>query len=294
MTIKNLPAAPAVRPRVSASSDLLPMALDRWNPDIRAAADDENTISMFDPIGYDYWSGDGVTAKRVGAVLRNLGGADVTVNINSPGGDMFEGLAIYNQLREYKGKVTVQILGLAASAASIIAMAGDEVRMGLGAFLMIHNCWVGIAANRLGLREMADSLEPFDKAMAGIYAAHTGGDIAVMQALMDAESWIGGSDAVDQGFADALLDSAKLKEDPKASTPQQIAARRLDVILAKQGMPRSERRAMIQELKTGTPGATGSGTPSATEPPAISASVIADFEKALASFKSAASTVPGV
>ncbi|MBD8598750.1 head maturation protease, ClpP-related [Pseudomonas sp. CFBP 8772] len=294
MTIRTLPAAPAERPRASASSDLLPIALERWNPDIRAAADDENTISMFDPIGYDYWTGDGVTAKRVSAVLRNLAGADVTVNINSPGGDMFEGLAIYNILREYKGKVTVKILGLAASAASVIAMAGDEVRMGLGAFLMIHNCWVGVAGNRIGLREMADTLEPFDKAMANIYAARTGDEVAAMQTLMDAESWISGGDAVDQGFADSLLDSAELKEGTKASTPQQIAARRLDVILAKQGMPRSERRAMIQELKTGTPSAAGPGTPSATESPAVSASVIADFERALASFKSAASTVPGV
>ena len=143
--------------------------------------------------------------------------------------DMFEGLAIYNILREYKGKVTVKILGIAASAASVIAMAGDEIRMGLGAFLMIHNCWVGVAGNRIGLREMADTLEPFDKAMANIYAARTGDDVAAMQTLMDAESWISGGDAVDQGFADSLLDSAELKEGTKASTPQQIAARRLDV-----------------------------------------------------------------
>jgi ATP-dependent protease ClpP protease subunit len=288
MTIRTLPAAPAERPRMSASSDLLPQALERWNPDIRAAADDENTISMFDPIGYDYWTGDGVTAKRVSAVLRNLAGADVTVNINSPGGDMFEGLAIYNLLREYKGKVTVKILGIAASAASVIAMAGDEIRMGLGAFLMIHNCWVGIAANRLGLREMADSLEPFDKAMAGIYAARTGDDIAAMQVLMDAESWIGGGDAIDQGFADSLLDSAELKEGAKASSPQQITARRLDVILAKQGIPRSERRAMIQELKGGTPGAALDGTQNAADTPADLAQPIADLQAALARFSAAA------
>jgi ATP-dependent protease ClpP protease subunit len=294
MTIRTLPAAPAGRPCASASSDLLPMALERWNPDIRAAAEEENSISMFDAIGYDYWTGDGVTAKRVSALLRSFNGADVTVNINSPGGDMFEGLAIYNILREYKGKVTVKVLGIAASAASVIAMAGDEIRMGLGAFLMIHNCWVGIAANRLGLREMADNLEPFDKAMADIYAARTRDNVEAMQKLMDAESWIGGSDAVEQGFADSLLESAESKGGTKASTPHQIAARRLDVILAKQGMPRAERRAMIQELKTGTPSATGSGTPSATEPQALRADAIADLEKALASFKSAASTVPGV
>ena len=294
MTIKTLPAAPAGRPCAGASSDLLPMALERWNPDIRTAAEEENTISMFDAVGYDYWTGEGVTAKRVSAILRTFNGGDVTVNINSPGGDMFEGLAIYNILREYNGRVTVKILGIAASAASVIAMAGDEIRMGLGAFLMIHNCWVGIAANRLGLREMADSLEPFDKAMADIYAARTGGKVEAMQKLMDAESWIGGTDAVAQGFADGLLDSAEAKDGTKASTPQQIAARRLDVILAKQGMPRSERRAMIQELKTGTPSAADPGTPSATEPPALAADALADLGKALASFKSAASTVPGV
>lgn len=71
-----------------------------------------------------------------------MNGADVTVNINSPGGDMFEGLAIYNLLREYQGKVTVKVLGIAASAASVIAMAGDDIQIGRGAFLMIHNCWV--------------------------------------------------------------------------------------------------------------------------------------------------------
>lgn len=293
MTIRTLPAAPAGRPCASASSDLLPLALERWNPAIQAATEEENTISMFDAVGYDYWTGEGVTAKRVSGILRTFNGADVTVNLNSPGGDMFEGLAIYNILREYKGKVTVKILGIAASAASVIAMAGDEILMGRGSFLMIHNCWVGIAGNRLGLREMADTLEPFDSAMADIYAARTGDGIAAMQKLMDAESWIGGADAVDQGFADALLDSAATKEGAKASTPQQIAAHRLDVILAKQGMPRAERRAMIQELKTGTPSAADPGTPSATEQKGLPADAIADFEKALASFKTAASTVPG-
>lgn len=85
--------------------------------------------------------GEGVTAKRISAALRAIGEQDIVVNLNSPGGDMFEGLAIYNLLRAHSGKVTVNILGIAASAASIIAMAGDEIKMGRGAFLMIHNCW---------------------------------------------------------------------------------------------------------------------------------------------------------
>ncbi|MBN0106041.1 Clp protease ClpP, partial [Pseudomonas aeruginosa] len=93
----------------------------------------------YEPIGYDWWTGEGVTAKRIAGALRAIGGdVDVTVNINSPGGDVFEGLAIYNLLREHKGKVTVRVLGLAASAASFIAMAADEVKIARAGFLMIH------------------------------------------------------------------------------------------------------------------------------------------------------------
>nr|WP_256372528.1 head maturation protease, ClpP-related [Citrobacter sp. wls829] len=125
-----------------------------------------------------------------------MNGADVTVNINSPGGDMFEGLAIYNLLRDYEGKVTVKVLGIAASAASIIAMAGDDIQIGRGAFLMIHNCWVYAMGNRHDFAELANSLGPFDSAMADIYAVRSGLDMETVQKLMDAESYIGGSDAI--------------------------------------------------------------------------------------------------
>lgn len=141
MSKKQLPVAPAGRPCARVTCETLPSALDRWNGGIKAAATDDNSISVFDVIGQDYW-GEGVTAKRIAGALRAMNGADVTVNINSPGGDMFEGLAIYNLLREYQGKVTVKVLGIAASAASVIAMAGDDIQIGRGAFLMIHNCWV--------------------------------------------------------------------------------------------------------------------------------------------------------
>lgn len=141
MSKKQLPAAPAGRPCARVTCETLPSALDRWDGGIKAAATDDNSISVFDVIGQDYW-GEGVTAKRIAGALRAMNGADVTVNINSPGGDMFEGLAIYNLLREYEGRVTVKVLGIAASAASVIAMAGDDIQIGRGAFLMIHNCWV--------------------------------------------------------------------------------------------------------------------------------------------------------
>ena len=120
---------------------------------------------------------------------------------------MFEGLAIYNLLRDYSGKVTVKVLGLAASAASIIAMAGDEIRIARAGFLNIHNCWVVALGNRQDLLEVASRLEPFDQAMAEIYASRTQSQLSAMQQLMDADTWLNGSAAVEQGFCDDLLKS---------------------------------------------------------------------------------------
>lgn len=209
LPLPRLPSCPDL------SGEVRPLALERWNPSIRAANEDEHSISIFDPIGFDPWTGEGVTAKRIAAALRAIDGADVTVNINSPGGDMFEGLAIYNLLREYSGKVVIKVLGLAASAASIVAMAGDEVRIARAGFLNIHNCWVVAMGNRHDLMEMAERLAPFDQAMADIYAARTRDSQDAMQQLMNADSWIAGSAAVEQGFADDLLASDAIKQGAK-------------------------------------------------------------------------------
>jgi len=251
MTKKHLPVAPVGRPCAGVTCEPLPSALDRWNGGIKAATTDDNSISIFDVIGQDYW-GEGVTTKRIAGVLRSMNGSDVTVNINSPGGDMFEGLAIYNLLREYKGKVTVKVLGIAASAASIIAMAGDDIQIGRGAFLMIHNCWVYGVGNRHDFTELANSLEPFDVAMADIYAARSGLDISAVQQLMDAESYIGGSDAIEKGLADSLLSADAISDGDDSPA---AALRKLDALLAKTNTPRSERRKLIKALSGSTPSA---------------------------------------
>lgn len=251
MSKKQLPVAPAGRPCARVTCETLPSALDRWDGGIKAATTDDNTISVFDVIGQDYW-GEGITAKRIAGALRTMNGADVTVNINSPGGDMFEGLAIYNLLREYEGHVTVKVLGIAASAASIIAMAGDDIQIGRGAFLMIHNCWLYAMGNRHDFAELAQSLEPFDTAMADIYAARSGLDIAAVQKLMDAESYIGGSDAVAKGLADSLLSADAVSDGDESPA---AALRKLDALLAKTNTPRSERRKLIKALTGNTPGA---------------------------------------
>ena len=278
MSKKQLPAAPAGRPCARVTCETLPSALDRWDGGIKAAATDDNSISVFDVIGQDYW-GEGVTAKRIAGALRAMNGADVTVNINSPGGDMFEGLAIYNLLREYEGHVTVKVLGIAASAASIIAMAGDDIQIGRGAFLMIHNCWLYAMGNRHDFAELAQSLEPFDTAMADIYAARSGLDIAAVQKLMDAESYIGGSDAVAKGLADSLLSADAVSDGDESPA---AALRKLDALLAKTNTPRSERRKLIKALTGNTPGAVTDpdGKPGAAED--IKPETLNSLESALA------------
>ena len=240
-----------------------PLAFDRWNPAIKASDENDNTIGIYDPIGYDYWDDSGVTAKRISAALRSLDGADVVVNINSPGGDVFEGLAIYNLLREYKGHVTVRVLGVAASAASFIAMAADEIQIARAGFFMIHNAWTGLWGNRNDLRETADFLEQIDDTIADIYHVKSGLSMDELKADMDKERWINGRDAIDSGFADAFLPSDVVVEDTKNFTKEKVAAHKADILLAKAGMSRSSRRELIQDLM-GTPGATNQATPSAS------------------------------
>lgn len=262
MSMKNLPAAPMGRPSASVRCEVLPRALERWSPEVRAAdRDEDRAISIYDAIGYDPWTGEGVTAKRVAGALRSLGKGPVTVNINSPGGDMFEGLAIYNLLREHEGEVNVKVLGLAASAGSVIAMAGDTVQIARAGFLMIHNAWVVAMGNRNDLRELATWLEPFDAAMGDIYAVRTGLEPKAIAKLMDSESWIGGAAAVEQGFADELLASDQVGRG--SANASASAVRRLEAALRNSGMPKSEAMRLISEFKSsaGDPAGSGEGDP---------------------------------
>ncbi len=258
---------------------MAPSALDRWNSGVKAASEDDNTISILDPIGED-WYGNGVTSKRVSAALRAIGRKDVTVSINSPGGDYFEGLAIYNLLRDHPAKVTVKIVGIAASAASVIAMAADEVQIARAGFIMIHNTWVVGAGDRHALRDIADWLEPFDMTAIDIYAARTGLDEKDIAGMLDRETWIGGADAVDKGFADSLLSADEIESRAAQSLDERpkAAAHKLDTLLARLNVPRSERRELIQALKGGKPSATATGMQDAA--------VISEVSNLLASLKS--------
>lgn len=233
--------------------ELNPRALELWNPSLQAAgADDEASISLTGIVG-DEWPYDEyakpLTLARVDAALRSIGDKRVTVYINSPGGSMFEGISIMNRLNQHKAGVTIKVLGLAGSAASVIAMAGDRREIGKTAFLFLHNCWSLQAGNRHEFRQLADTLEEFDYAMRDLYAESSGQDAVVAEGWMNADSYFSGKSAVDLGLMTGLLDDSEVSINAKALERDIPAARRIEAALIKTGMPRSERRKLISEYK---------------------------------------------
>lgn len=246
-----------------------PKAIEKWQPELRARAEADTSgpfvLDVMDVIG-DTWDGYGVTARKVGVLLRNAGDREVLVNINSPGGDVFEGLAIYNLLRGHKGDVTVRIVGLAASAASVIAMGGDRVEIARAGFLMIHNTWVYAIGDRHDLTTVAGQLGAFDEVMADLYAQRSSIDAAEIGQMMDRETWISGRAAIEQGFADELLAADQIEADPqaRAAAPRVKNIAKIDAAMARGGLPRSERRHLIKEM-TSTPSAADDGMPSAAK-----------------------------
>lgn len=250
MSLRNLPEAKTIERPKNFQWDAPSDVLAKWaEMPLAADSDNDTTITMFDVIGEDFWTGGGVTAKRVSAALRQIGDRDVTVKINSPGGDMFEGVAIYNLLRGHKAKVTVEVLGWAASAASIIAMAGDEIRMGLGTFMMVHNAWGIVIGNRHDMRDAADLFDGFDSAIVDIYEARTGLERAELEKLMDAETFMGPSEAVKNGFADAVDEEIEQPESDTKNMDRGLMARRqTEAALARAGFTRDKRSELLLEM----------------------------------------------
>jgi ATP-dependent protease ClpP protease subunit len=255
MTLRKLPSFSVEPPKDGIRFDIHPSAKAHWDDKVTFAKADEgdNVISILDPIGFDPWTGSGVTAKRIQGALRQIGERPVNVLINSPGGDFFEGLAIYNLLREHPEAVNVQILGMAASAASTIAMSGDTIQIAKAGMLFIHNTqWVAVG-DRHVMQDAADQMTEFDLIGAQVYSDRTGGDLKDIQKLMDKETFISGEKAVDQGFADELLPAdAATKPKQGLDTPP---AYRLEHLLEKYGIPRAERRKAVKEFVENMPSA---------------------------------------
>ncbi len=131
----------------------------------------------------------------------------INLRVNSPGGSVFAARAMEQALRAHKGKVVVHIDGLAASAATFVSMAGDEIVMSKGAMFMIHKAWTGMWGNAEDLRKEADLLDKIDGTLAETYADKTGKDIAVITEWMAAETWFTAQEAMDAGFATSIAEA---------------------------------------------------------------------------------------
>ena len=144
----------------------------------------------------------GLRAEDFKRVLDTVNEPLIRVKINSPGGDVFDGVAIHNLLKQHASEIEVHVIGLAASAASVIAMAGDRVVMGDGSFLMIHNAWTTAMGDTRLMAQIADVLGKIDIQLAGIYSKRTGIDGDDVSEMMNAETWLSADDAIEYGFAD--------------------------------------------------------------------------------------------
>lgn len=173
---------------------------------IRAEAEQSKTADLYIYDAIDSWFG--VSAETLVQDLAGLDVEQLNVYINSPGGSVFDGLAILNALRRHPAHVTVTVDGLAASAASFIAMGGDEVVMGRNSELMVHDASGICIGNAADMQVMAEDLARVSDNIASIYAERAGGDVKAWREVMLAETWYTAQEAVDAGLADRV-DGAK-------------------------------------------------------------------------------------
>lgn len=173
----------------------------------------EADVYIYDEIGF--W---GTTASDFARELGELDVKNINLRLNSPGGAVFDGIAIYNTLKTHKADVHVTVDGVAASIASVIAMAGDTVTMGRGTSIMVHNPSGLVLGNAADMREMADLLDKLAVDIGGFYADRAGGEIEDWLAAMDVETWYSADEAVAAGLADTVLAPSTPAENRAAKT----------------------------------------------------------------------------
>lgn len=191
------------------SNSTPPAAERRWY-EIKNAAADVAEVYIYDQIGYDWWTDGGVQAKNFMGELNAITSPEIHLHINSPGGSVFDGVAIYNGLVRHKAKVTTFIDGLAASIASIIALAGERVVMAENALFMIHNPWGGVQGDAADMRKMADVLDKIRDTLVNTYEARTSMSRDELVALLDAETWYDAAEALAAGFVDEIAGAQRV------------------------------------------------------------------------------------
>jgi len=173
------------------------------------AAEKTAEIYIYDEIGAGFFGG--VSAKQFVDDLNKIGKVDtINLYLNSPGGDVFDGVAIYNALKRNKAQIDVHIDGLAASITSVIAMVGNSITIAENGMIMIHDPWTFAIGNSVEMRKQADVLDQVGGTLVNTYTARTGIDAEEVKALMGAETWLDADQAVAKGFADKKSPSVKM------------------------------------------------------------------------------------
>lgn len=186
----------------------MPKAHNSFAYRITALSNDEAELFIYGDIG-DSWFGESVTAKDIADQLATITASKIYVRINSFGGAVADALAIHNALRRHAATIAVTVDGLAVSAASLIAMAGDTIEMGDNALMMIHAPIGGARGNAKKMRQMADVLDRFAEAMSASYVRKTGKSAdAILELLTDGDDhWYTAAEAVEEGFADGIIEN---------------------------------------------------------------------------------------
>jgi ATP-dependent Clp protease protease subunit len=179
-----------------------------WKWSNAVESNDSELVIEGDISSQESWWFDTATPEELRNELKKHTG-DLTVSLNSGGGDVFAGVAMYNALRNYDGKVTVRVDGLAASIASVIAMAGDKVVMSPGSMMMVHKPWTMVAGDANELEKVREVLNGIEDSLIPIYATRTGKTEEEVRELLEAETWMTGDEAVEMGFADEAIIEAK-------------------------------------------------------------------------------------
>lgn len=256
MSLRTLPEVRAFRHTDALAFEAPTDTVDAFDPSLVAANENDGVISIYGQIGIDPYSAMDNSERRIAAALRTIGPKDVEVNVNSPGGNFFSGLAIYNLLRAHPAKVTVNVIAMAGSAASVLAMAGDEILMADGSFLMVHNASGVIIGNKYDTEAATELLAEIDDAMAEIYAARAGVDKKKAAAWMDRRRGDGTmfntSSAIAEGLATGKLEPEKVRV--SANAQKQIPAERLveNALMRSCNMSAAQAKACVSDMKSGT------------------------------------------
>lgn len=196
-------------------------------------------IHIYDVVqgdGYDFWSGETIESETSANHIKNMLSENedienINIYINSAGGSVYEGLAIYNQLKRHKAYKTVYVDGFACSIASVIAMSGDKVVMPKTSMLMIHNAWTCAAGNAKELRKIADDLDIMSETIAQSYMEKSNGKLTAekLQEMLDAETYIKAEDCLAYGLCDSLGEEETAEEKTKAAVQNSVRSAMIKV-----------------------------------------------------------------